>query len=68
MRGTIAGTSGDSVEVWFTGGGASSDHFTYQAVSETGRDVLILAAEDYTGLSPVYKVRPPSSSPSTRTR
>jgi hypothetical protein len=53
VSGTVTGTSpGDSVEVWFTGGGATSDSFTYQAISETGDPVLIMAAEDYTGASP----------------
>ena len=54
VGGTISGTSpSDSVEVWFEGGGQTSDSFTYTAVSETGDPVLILAAEDYTGASPV---------------
>src|SRR4029077_2316893 len=36
MRGAVTGTSpGDSVKVWFTGGGATSDSFTYRAVSNT---------------------------------
>jgi hypothetical protein len=54
VRGQVSGTSpGDSVEVWFTGGGQTSDSFTYHAVSESGRRVLVIAAEDYTGASPV---------------
>jgi hypothetical protein len=54
VRGQVSGTSpGDSVEVWFAGGGQTSDSFTYQAVSETGHHVLVVAAEDYTGASPV---------------
>jgi Zinc carboxypeptidase len=54
MRGVVTGTDpGDSVEVWFEGGGQRSDSFTYQAVSETGNPVLVVAAEDYTGASPV---------------
>ena len=54
MRGVVTGTDpGDSVEVWFEGGGQPSDSFTYQAVSETGNRVLVVAAEDYTGASPV---------------
>ena len=54
MRGVVTGTSpGDAVEVWFEGGGERSDSFTYRAVSETGRRVLVVAAEDYTGPSPV---------------
>ncbi len=53
MSGFVTGTEpGDSVEVWFEGGGATSDSFTYQAVEESDDDVLILAAEDYTGASP----------------
>jgi Zinc carboxypeptidase/Immune inhibitor A-like, MAM domain len=52
MKGFVTGTSpGDSVKVWFTGGGETSDSFTYSMRSNTGRDVLILAAEDYTGAS-----------------
>ncbi len=54
MRGVVTGTDpGDSVEVWFEGGGQVSDSFTYQAVSESGNRVLVVAAEDYTGASPV---------------
>ena len=53
MRGVVTGTDpGDSVEVWFEGGGQRSDSFTYQAVSESGNRVLVVAAEDYTGASP----------------
>ncbi|WP_229276352.1 M14 family metallopeptidase [Agromyces kandeliae] len=53
MSGMVTGTDpGDSVEVWFEGGGETSDSFTYDAVSESGADVLVLAAEDYTGASP----------------
>jgi len=60
MRGVVTGTTpGDSVKVWFTGGGKTSDSFTYQAVSESTNDVLILSAEDYSGASPF----PPHSGP-----
>src|SRR4029453_13483631 len=53
MRGVVTGTDpGDSVEVWFEGGGEVSDSFTYDAVSESGNQVLVVAAEDYTGASP----------------
>jgi hypothetical protein len=56
MRGVVTGTDpGDSVTVWFEGGGQVSDSFTYQAVSETGNRVLVVAAEDYTGASPVQQ-------------
>ena len=53
VRGTVTGAQpGQSVKVWFTGGGATSDSFTYQLASDSGRRVLILAAEDYSGASP----------------
>ncbi|HEX4687988.1 MAG TPA: M14 family zinc carboxypeptidase [Nocardioides sp.] len=59
MRGVVTGTDpGDSVEVWFEGGGQRSDSFTYKAVSETGHRVLVVAAEDYTGASPVQTPGP----------
>ncbi len=59
MRGVVTGTDpGDSVEVWFEGGGQRSESFTYQAVSETGNRVLVVAAEDYTGASPVQAPGP----------
>ena len=59
MRGVVTGTSpGDSVEVWFEGGGERSDSFTYRAVSETGRRVLVVAAEDYSGFSPAQTPGP----------
>jgi Zinc carboxypeptidase/Immune inhibitor A-like, MAM domain len=54
MRGTVSDTDidpGDSVKVWFTGGGQTSDSFTYTVESNSNRRVLILAAEDYTGAS-----------------
>ena len=60
MRGVVTGTDpGDSVRVWFTGGGQQSDSFTYEAVSETGNRVLVVAAEDYTGASPVQDTNGP---------
>ncbi len=53
VRAFVVGTDpGDSVEVWFTGGGQESEHFTYAAVSETTNPVLLLAAEDYSGKQP----------------
>jgi hypothetical protein len=53
MHGWIANTSvGDHVQVWFEGGGATSDSFTYDAVNETNHDTLVVASEDYTGASP----------------
>jgi hypothetical protein len=54
VSGQVTGTdAGDSVKVWFTGGGETSDSFTYQVASNTDRRVLVLSAEDYTGASPV---------------
>ena len=59
MGGEVTGTSpGDSVEVWFEGGGATSDSFTYQAAVESDNRVLIVANEDYTGASPVQTPGP----------
>ncbi|SCF29341.1 M14 family metallopeptidase [Micromonospora mirobrigensis] len=58
LRGTVTGTKpGDRVEVWFTGvkprrGPVASDHFTYRVHTDVGGDVLVLAVEDTTGLSP----------------
>ncbi len=59
MRGTITGTSpGDTVKVWFEGGGQVSESFTYTVRSDSNRRVLVLAAEDYSGISPVYRRGP----------
>lgn len=56
MQGQVTGTSpGDTVEVWFTGAGEDSESFTYAAEVESSNDVLVMAAEDYTGRSPIYK-------------
>src|SRR5215211_6877518 len=52
MRGEVTDTApGDSVKVWFEGGGAASDSFTYRVQSDSGRRTLVVAAEDYTGAS-----------------
>ena len=62
FRGTVRRTKpGDSVEVWFSGvkpgtGTVASDHFTYKVASDIGGKVLILAAEDVTGVSPAQGV------------
>ncbi len=59
MRGVVTGTSpGDSVEVWFEGGGERSPSFTYRAVSDSDRRVLVVAAEDYSGASPAQAPGP----------
>jgi hypothetical protein len=59
LRGTVTrARAGDHVEVWFTGrkhgaGTVASEHFTYTVSRDIGGQVLILAVEDVTGLSPV---------------
>ena len=61
VRGRVTGTSpGDSVKVWFTARGKKSRSFTYKVKSDSGKRVLILSAEDYTGASQLH---PPGSSP-----
>lgn len=58
LRGTVTGArKGDRVEVWFSGRksgrhSVTSDHFTYTVSRDIGGDVLVLAVEDVTGLSP----------------
>ena len=42
---------GNTVEYWFSGGGETSDHVTFSVVEDADADVLILAAEDRTGVS-----------------
>jgi hypothetical protein len=44
--------AGDQVEVWFASGGHRSESFTYTAQRDSSADVLVLAAEDYTGPTP----------------
>ncbi|HET9497314.1 MAG TPA: M14 family zinc carboxypeptidase [Candidatus Limnocylindria bacterium] len=59
MTANVTGTAvGDQVEVWYEGGGARSDSFTYEVVSDTGNRLLVVAAEDYTGASPVQASGP----------
>lgn len=59
VRSFVTGTQpGDSVKVWFEDAdnpAVTSDSFTYAAKVESSHRVLVLSAEDYTGLSPVYK-------------
>jgi murein tripeptide amidase MpaA len=40
---------GDSVEYWFSGGGESTEHVSFDVVDDADADVLILAHEDRTG-------------------
>jgi hypothetical protein len=51
LRGEIPVQQGQSVEYWFTGGGESTGHTTFSVVEDADADVLILAAEDYSGAS-----------------
>lgn len=54
VGGTVTGAkAGDSVKVWFTGAGATSESFTYTVVATAPKDVLVVAAEDYSGPSNV---------------
>ncbi|WP_283137405.1 M14 family metallopeptidase [Rhizohabitans arisaemae] len=58
-RGTVQNAKpGDSVKVWFTAPvkRKTSANFTYRVAADIGGKVLILAAEDVTGLSPVQGV------------
>ncbi len=60
VSGVVRGTApGNDVTVWFEGGRERSDSFTYRVVSDSGRRVLILAAEDYTGASPAIGASAP---------
>ncbi len=49
-------------KVWFTGGGATSDSFTFDVVGSAPKDVLVVAAEDYSGHRPTSRPirRPPA--------
>ena len=43
-RGSVTGAkAGDTVDVWFTGGGQSSAHFSYTVAANPGGDTLVLA-------------------------
>jgi hypothetical protein len=54
MRGYVRGARpGDSVQVWFESRREKSDSFTYTQAVDSRNRVLIVAAEDYTGASPV---------------
>jgi hypothetical protein len=48
VRGSVTGTRpGDSVKVWFTAGGATSDAFTYQAEPHHGAPVLVVVGGEH---------------------
>jgi hypothetical protein len=60
MRGYVTGARpGDSVQVWFESEEERSDSFTYKQALDTRNRVLVVAAEDYTGASPVQGVTAP---------
>ena len=55
VRGVVTGTApGDDVQVWFASaaGPERSAAFTYRAAKESGKPVLIMADENYTGPTP----------------
>lgn len=60
FRGKVRGAeAGDKVEVWFWGverskGTIESDHFTYTVAEDSDAPVLVMANEDYNGVSPDY--------------
>jgi len=65
LRGEIPGLEvGNAVEYWFTGGGEATEHVSFNVVEDSDdADVLILAAEDRTGVS----TSPPYASTSPET-
>ena len=59
VEGQVKGTkAGDSVEVWFEAKKVTSPSFTYHVASTTQNKVLVVAAEDYSGASPVQTPGP----------
>ncbi|HEX5947960.1 MAG TPA: M14 family zinc carboxypeptidase [Actinomycetota bacterium] len=56
LRAEIPVSQGDTIEYWFSAGGESTEHVTFQVVDDADADVLIVAAEDRTGASttPLY--------------
>lgn len=58
VRGTVEGAEpGDEVTVWFEAGDESTEAFTYTLESDSGANILVLAQEDYTGISPEYEMK-----------
>jgi hypothetical protein len=60
IRGVVQGADpGDKVRVWFEAkNGTKSDEFTYTVSQDTNNPVLVIANEDYTGLSPAQTSGP----------
>ena len=56
LRSWVEGAEvGDEVRVWFSSETAESISFTYLQEYLSEADVLVVAAEDYTGINPVYE-------------
>jgi hypothetical protein len=52
LRGQVSGAKpGDQVKVWFGKGKRTTEPFTYTLKADSGKPVLLLTAEDYTGNS-----------------
>jgi hypothetical protein len=50
LRAAVTGfKAGDEVEVWFSAGSHRSSSFTFTAEKSVANDVLVMAAEDYSG-------------------
>ena len=60
--------SRDTVKVWFDGGREESDSFTYDVVSDSGNDVLVLSAGGLHGRLAGPTAGANSTCPTTRTR
>ncbi len=61
LRAQVRGAGvGDTVKVWFAAEGATSRSFTYTVAEDSSNDVLLMAAEDYTGPSPLQDTSGPA--------
>ena len=59
MRGVVTGTTpGDSVKVWFEGAASRASRSPTRRSPRRGNRVLVVAAEDYSGASPVQSAGP----------
>src|SRR3954468_2171938 len=55
LRAAVTGFSqGDNVDVWFTAGSHSSTPFRFNAEKSKAGDVLVMAAEDYSGNTNIF--------------
>jgi hypothetical protein len=58
LEGTVRNADpGDSVKVWFEtrDGAQRSPEFSYTVAQDTNNEILVVAAEDYTGISPAQE-------------